>query len=122
VTDSIILVWLIAIPFLGGLLSWFGELAGGIRYPRWIALCTMLLVLIMSLWLWSVGDYSITGIPLAGADPQWVLEFQAPWIDSSCVRMAIERNRISRLLRRATHTSARPEGSVPSTPWQMTRR
>ena len=68
-TDPIILVWLIAIPFLGGLLSWFGELAGGIRYPRWIALATMVLVLVMSLWLWIEGDFTMAGIPLAGAEP-----------------------------------------------------
>lgn len=81
VADSIILVWLIAIPFLGGLLSWFGELAGGIRYPRWIALCTMILVLIMSLWLWWAGDYSLSGIGASGVAPKWTLEFQAPWIE-----------------------------------------
>jgi NADH-quinone oxidoreductase subunit M len=81
ITDPIILVWLIAIPFLGGLLSWIGELAGGIRYPRWIALFTMVLVLIISLWLWAIGDWSIAGIPMDGAAPQWVLEFQVPWIE-----------------------------------------
>jgi len=97
-TDSIILVWLIAIPFIGGLLSWFGELAGGIRYPRWIALCTMVLVLIMSLWLWSVGDYSISGIPLAGADPQWVLEFQVPWIERFGISVHLGLDGLSLLL------------------------
>ena len=76
-TDSIYLVWLIAIPFIGGLLSWFGELAGGIRYPRWIALLTMVLSLFISLWLWRFGDYSLTGI---GAKPHWTLEFREPWI------------------------------------------
>jgi NADH-quinone oxidoreductase subunit M len=94
-TDPIILVWLIAIPFLGGLLSWFGELAGGIRYPRWIALATMVLVLIMSLWLWIEGDYTIAGI---GADPQWTLEFQVPWIERFGISVHLGLDGLSMLL------------------------
>lgn len=72
-----ILVWLILIPFIGGLLCWLGERSLGIGFPRYIALGTMLLVLFMSLWLWATGDYSIAGV---GADPQWVIEYQAEWI------------------------------------------
>ena len=57
-TSSIILVWLLFLPFLGGWLSWQVE-----RYsrtlPRWIALITMLTVLGISLWLWFTGDYTL---------------------------------------------------------------
>ena len=63
ITDPIILVWLIAIPFLGGLLSWIGELAGGIRYPRWIALCTMVLVLVMSPDRFRASPVPLTIVP-----------------------------------------------------------
>ena len=94
-TDPIILVWLIAIPFLGGLLSWIGELAGGIRYPRWIALFTMVLVLILSLGLWAFGDYRLSGI---GDDPQWALEFQAPWIDRFGISVHLGLDGLSLLL------------------------
>lgn len=79
-----ILVWLILIPFIGGLVSWQAE-----RYsratPRWIALITMLVVLGMALWLWASGDYSLTGTGFSaagGARPQWSVEFQAQWIPS----------------------------------------
>ena len=75
-----ILVWLILIPFIGGLLCWLGERSLGIGFPRYIALGTMLLVLFLSLWLWATGDYSISGIGTGGADPQWVIEYQAEWI------------------------------------------
>ena len=94
-TDSIILVWLIAIPFIGGLLCWVGELAGGIQYPRWIALGTMLLVLGMSLWLWQAGDYSLAGI---GATPHWTLEFRAPWIDRFGISVHLGLDGLSMLL------------------------
>mgnify|MGYP001627962034 CR=1 FL=1 len=46
-----ILVWLILIPFIGGLLCWQAE-HWGEKAPRWIALITMLFVLVISLWLW----------------------------------------------------------------------
>ncbi|MBI3172039.1 MAG: NADH-quinone oxidoreductase subunit M, partial [Hydrocarboniphaga effusa] len=73
-----ILIWLLAVLFIGGLFCWLSELAGGIRYPRWIALGTMVLALIITLWLWASGDYSLSGI---GAEPKWALEFQRPWIE-----------------------------------------
>ncbi|MGB0956045.1 MAG: NADH-quinone oxidoreductase subunit M [Panacagrimonas sp.] len=72
-----ILVWLILIPFIGGLLSWQGEMIFGRKFPRWTALLSMLIALGISLWLWMTGDYSLS---LPGADPQWVIEYQQPWI------------------------------------------
>ena len=95
-TDSIILVWLIAIPFIGGLLSWIGELAGGITYPRWIALGTMGLAFAMSLWLWLGGDYTIAaGI---GAKATWALEFRAPWIERFGISIHLGLDGLSMLL------------------------
>ncbi len=52
-----ILVWLILIPFVGGLLCWQADRWGD-RAPRWIALATMLFVLAISLVLWVTGDFS----------------------------------------------------------------
>jgi NADH-quinone oxidoreductase subunit M len=79
-----ILVWLILIPFIGGLLSWQSE-RFSTRVPRWIALLTMLSVLATSIWLWATGDYSITGTgfaAVAGHAPTWTVEFKAAWIPS----------------------------------------
>jgi NADH-quinone oxidoreductase subunit M len=73
-----ILPWLILIPFIGGLLCWQSE-RFGLGIPRWIALITMALVLLLSLLLWAQGDYSLPS--LTGGEPQWVVEFQAPWIE-----------------------------------------
>jgi NADH-quinone oxidoreductase subunit M len=71
-----ILVWLFALPFVGGFLCWQIERFGR-GLPRWVALVTMLIVLGLSLQLWMTGDYSLT---LLGEKHQWVQEFQVPWI------------------------------------------
>ncbi len=73
-----VLVWLILIPFIAGLLSWQAELRFGPKYPRWIALAGMLIAAGISVWLWLSYDYSLPS--LAGEAPNWVIEFQAPWI------------------------------------------
>ncbi|MEQ5834495.1 NADH-quinone oxidoreductase subunit M [Marinobacter sp. NFXS9] len=73
-----ILVWLILIPFIGGLFCWRAERWGD-KVPRWIALATMLLVLITTLVLWWQGDYQLpkTGSPEA---VRWAIEWHVPWI------------------------------------------
>ncbi|NMT64239.1 NADH-quinone oxidoreductase subunit M [Marinobacter orientalis] len=70
-----ILVWLILIPFLGGLLCWQAERWSD-QAPRWIALGTMLFVLVISVVLWWGVDFSLPG----GAGSQWLLEWRVPWI------------------------------------------
>lgn len=70
-----ILLWLILIPFLGGLLCWQAE-PWGDRVPRWIALVTMLFVLVISLVLWWSGDFRLPD----GSQSPWLLEWRAPWI------------------------------------------
>lgn len=71
-----ILIWLILIPFIGGLLCWQSE-RFGLNVPRWIALLSMLGVFIIGCVLWVQGDYSLAS---TGTAPQWQQEFQAPWI------------------------------------------
>ncbi|WJV52523.1 NADH-quinone oxidoreductase subunit M [Prodigiosinella aquatilis] len=71
-----LLPWLILIPFIGGLLCWQFE-RFGTKVPRWIALISMGLTLVLSLQLWLQGGYSLavpTGLP------QWQSEFDMPWI------------------------------------------
>ncbi|WP_111495881.1 NADH-quinone oxidoreductase subunit M [Marinobacter bohaiensis] len=73
-----ILAWLILIPILGGLLCWQADRWGD-KAPRWIALATMLLVLVTTLVLWWHGDYHLpkTGTPEA---VRWAIEWHVPWI------------------------------------------
>ncbi|TWI53115.1 NADH-quinone oxidoreductase subunit M [Pseudomonas duriflava] len=72
-----ILPWLILIPFIGGLLCWLGDRSGNLL-PRWIALLTMLLELVLGLWVWANGDFTLA--PAPGAEQAWAMEFQYPWI------------------------------------------
>src|SRR5690606_6375962 len=76
---DMILVWLILIPFIGGLLCWQAERFLGRGVPRWIALASMALLLALSAMLWVQGDYSLQ-TAFAGAQPQWQEEFQVDWI------------------------------------------
>ena len=72
-----LLPWLILIPLIGGLLCWQSDRLGN-RPPRWIALISMSVVLLLSLELWAVGGYSLTRDVLAA--PEWQLEWRMPWI------------------------------------------
>jgi NADH-quinone oxidoreductase subunit M len=71
-----ILLWLILIPFIGGLLCWQSE-RFGLNVPRWIALISMLLVLVIGCVLWVQGDYSLAHV---SSQAQWQEEFKAEWI------------------------------------------
>ena len=73
-----ILPWLILIPFIGGLLCWLTEKTSA-TLPRWIALFSMLLVLVISLWLWATGDYNLAPTPTDANN--WALEFKYVWIE-----------------------------------------
>lgn len=72
-----ILLWLILIPFIGGLLSWQAERWSDARLPRWIGVATMLLALGISVWLWLTGDFSL---PSPGVAPTWTIEYKVDWI------------------------------------------
>ncbi len=71
-----ILPWLIAIPFIGGLLCWLSERLTA-NAPRWFALISMLTVFGLSIMLWFQGDYSLAS---ATAHSGWQQEFKAEWI------------------------------------------
>ncbi|MFD2191496.1 NADH-quinone oxidoreductase subunit M [Pistricoccus aurantiacus] len=73
-----ILVWLIVIPFVGGLLCWQAERLGATP-TRWIALATMLIELLIPLWLWGQLDFRLP--TLDGTATQWALEYRIPWIE-----------------------------------------
>ncbi len=89
-----ILIWILAIPFAGGLISWQAERYS--RYlPRWIALGTQLTVLAMSLWLWFVGDFTLT---TGSTIPTFVLEYKASWIPSFGINFHLGLDGLSMLL------------------------
>jgi NADH-quinone oxidoreductase subunit M len=69
-----ILVALLLIPFLGGLLAWQLERAGG-NAPRQVALGAALLLVAAGIGLWLHGDFA-QGVGAA----RWLAEFRAPWI------------------------------------------
>ncbi len=62
-------------PFIGGLLCWQTERQGS-QLPRWIALCSMLTALLLSIGLWMQGDFSLS----AHGIPAWSAEYRVPWI------------------------------------------
>ncbi|MCG7599489.1 NADH-quinone oxidoreductase subunit M [Halomonas sp. McH1-25] len=73
------LVWLILIPFIGGLLCWKAERWGEMA-PRWIALGTMGLVLLITLGLWFQGEYHLPDPTASSEAVRWSMEWRAAWI------------------------------------------
>ena len=69
------LLWILLTPFVGGLLCWQTERQGS-QLPRWIALLSMLTVLLLSIGLWWQDDFSLS----AQGVPAWTAEFLVPWI------------------------------------------
>ena len=69
------LIWLIVIPALGGVLAW---LTGrhSLAAPRWIALATLALDLILLLAIWQNGN---TPIDITGGG-KWIALVNIPWI------------------------------------------
>ncbi|MDF0750972.1 NADH-quinone oxidoreductase subunit M [Marinobacter sp. 71-i] len=88
-----ILVWLILIPFVGGLLCWQADLWGD-RAPRWIALATMLFVLVISVVLWITGDFALPG----ESSRHWLLEWRAPWIPRFGIEIHLAMDGLSLIL------------------------
>lgn len=90
------LVWLLLIPFVGGLLSWLGEHRVGLGFPRWVALISMLIALGISLWLWATGDWSMAGVGTEA--PRWALEYRAEWIPRLGISFHLAMDGLSLLL------------------------
>lgn len=74
-----ILAWLILIPFIGGLLCWQADHWGD-KAPRWIALLTMLAVMVICGFLWLQGDYLLPQAAGQAEVPRWVTELRLDWI------------------------------------------
>lgn len=72
-----LLPWLIFIPFISGILCWQSERISSIA-PRWIALFTMILTLILSLFMCIQGDYH--SLLIHNSYSQWLCEYMHHWI------------------------------------------
>ncbi len=73
------LPWIILIPFIGGLLCWQADRWGD-KAPRWIALITMSLVLLITLVLWLDGDYHLPTLTVDSGAVRWAIEWRRAWI------------------------------------------
>ncbi len=89
-----LLVWLILIPFIGGLLSWQCE-RFGTKVPRLIALLSMVATLAISLYLWAVGNY---GLVQPVGLPQWQEEFKIDWIPALGISFHLAMDGLSLLM------------------------
>ncbi|MGP1930571.1 MAG: NADH-quinone oxidoreductase subunit M [Arsenophonus sp. ET-YP4-MAG3] len=71
-----LLLWLIFLPFIGGILCWQSERFNK-QLPRYLALFLVGLTLLLSIKLWLYGDYSLTNTLVL---PQNKVNFFIPWI------------------------------------------
>ena len=67
---------LVLIPLVGGAACWWTERLG-LTWPRWIAVASFALDLVLLLWLWLQADI---GAPAQSATPQFFWEYQQAWI------------------------------------------
>ncbi len=72
-----ILMWLIAILFLGGLLAWWSE-RWDASWPRWVSLIALAIDTVLVLALVANADSGIA--PLTSNDQVWLKHFQWEWI------------------------------------------
>ena len=70
-----ILIWLIAIPMIGGVLAWLTARKSETAC-RWISLLSMVVDLAVALFIWA-GHFSHATIARADS---WLINFDVPWI------------------------------------------
>jgi proton-translocating NADH-quinone oxidoreductase, chain M len=89
------LLWLILLPFIGGFLCWLVEFTyKGTNIPRWIALASMSLQLLLSLSLWHSHDFSLA-LPGQG---NWTLDYKLAWIPHFGISIHLAMDGISLLM------------------------
>ncbi|MGV8769750.1 NADH-quinone oxidoreductase subunit M, partial [Pseudomonas aeruginosa] len=64
--------------------------------PRWIALLSMPLVLILSMWIWATGDFQLATAP--GGEPEWTLQFKVLWIERLGISIQLTMDGLSLLM------------------------
>lgn len=90
-----ILLWLVLIPFIGGLLCWQAEHFNR-SLTRWVALLSMTLMLGLCLWLWNSADYRLNAV--TGGKPVWALEYKLVWIERFGINLHLALDGLSLLM------------------------
>jgi NADH-quinone oxidoreductase subunit M len=88
-----ILVWLIIIPFAGGIIAWALSHWGS-RWPRWFSLAAMTSDLVLALMLWA-QYYAQIGFTARGP---WLVQFERPWIPALGINFHLAIDSLSLLL------------------------
>ncbi len=87
------LVWLIVVPFMGGLLSWAAGRRGS-AWPKWVALISQTVQLFLAAVIWR-GCGEGSGIL---ASSGWFVELQVPWVPHLGISFHLAIDGISLLL------------------------
>lgn len=90
-----ILLWLVLIPFIGGLLCWQAEHINR-TLTRWVALLSMALMLALCLWLWGSADYTLDAV--TGGKPVWAVEYKLAWIERFGINLHLALDGLSLLM------------------------
>lgn len=88
-----ILIWLIAVPLIGGILAWMA----GRRHPggaRWISLLTLVVNLCMAA-IGLLPDLTHTAL---GVETPWLVDFCVPWIPRFGIRFHLAADGLSVVL------------------------
>ena len=86
--ENMILVWLILIPFIGGIVAWIAA-RWRAQAARWISLIAVALDLALALALWA---------QTYGSTAPWLVDFQQPWIPPLGISIHLAMDGLSLLL------------------------
>jgi NADH-quinone oxidoreductase subunit M len=87
------LLWLILIPFIGGVVAVVSARWGS-RLPRWVCLAALAVDLVIALSLWGHQPASV----LPGSTGAWFEDFQRPWIPQLGISIHLSMDGISLLM------------------------
>jgi NADH-quinone oxidoreductase subunit M len=90
------LFWLIAVLFGGGLLAWLAERWRG-DSPRWIALAALSVDACLTAWLFGGADSTLSTPPTPVSDP-WLSQLNWPWIPRFGIHFHLALDGISLLM------------------------
>lgn len=84
-----ILLWLILLPFLGGILAWGGGAVFGAAFARWTSAAVLAIGLVLSALLWSTAG--------SGGE-RWIAAWSVPWIPSHGIALRLAADGLSVVL------------------------
>lgn len=95
--NIMLLLFLVFIPFFAGLLCClFGHI--NVWFPRWIALCGMSIVLVITIFLWKIEYFTLIDVSLNCSFPQWKLEYIYSWIPRFGINLHLALDGLSLLM------------------------